>query len=296
MSTVREQGSGDGWTTCGLGHRHWGLHGAAGLLLRPALPFGGETGGEVLLQLRSPWSHHGGTWGVPGGARDLGESAVEAAVREASEEVGLAPSSVRPEAAFLDDHGGWSYTTVVASTLGEIAPHPSSAETDGVRWAADADVAGLPLHLGFSRTWATVRLITPAPVLVVDAANTIGSRPDGWWRDRAGAVRRLRDALAGALTDGMALGLDDAFPDLPLFPEIVLVTEGAARGVESTAGVEVVPAPGSGDDAVVDVVARHATGPRPVLVVTADRELRQRVGALGATSIGPRKVLDLVVT
>src|SRR5690348_6784882 len=52
----------DGWTTCALGHRHWGRAGAAGLLLHRD----GSAGTEVLLQLRAVWSHHGGTWGTPG--------------------------------------------------------------------------------------------------------------------------------------------------------------------------------------------------------------------------------------
>ena len=72
------RGDGDGWVTCDLGHRHWGLYGAAGLLLhRPT-----ATGDEVLLQHRATWSHHGGTWGLLGGARHSDESAVEAALRE----------------------------------------------------------------------------------------------------------------------------------------------------------------------------------------------------------------------
>ncbi|WP_189115525.1 NTP pyrophosphohydrolase [Pilimelia terevasa] len=106
--------------------------------------------------------------------------------------------------------------------------------------------------------------------LVVDAANTIGSVPDGWWRDRAGAVTRLRDALA-ALADEYAA--------------IVLVVEGAARDVPGTPAVRVVSAPASGDDAVVAAVA--AAGP-PCTVVTSDRELRARVTALGAAVRGPR--------
>ncbi|MFJ8464365.1 PIN domain-containing protein [Streptomyces swartbergensis] len=117
-----------------------------------------------------------------------------------------------------------------------------------------------------------------APLLVVvDAANVVGSVPDGWWRDRKGAAERLRDRLA---SDGVA-GVDGPV-------EVVLVVEGAARGVESVAGVRVESAAGSGDDHIVDVVA--AAGARPVLVVTADRELRRRVGELGAEVAGPRSV------
>ncbi|CAL9604635.1 NTP pyrophosphohydrolase [Streptomyces sp. enrichment culture] len=118
----------------------------------------------------------------------------------------------------------------------------------------------------------------PEPLLVVvDAANVVGSVPDGWWRDRRGAAERLRDRLA---THGV--------PGVSGPVEIVLAVEGAARGVESVPGVRVSSAPGSGDDHIVETVA--SAGDRPVLVITADRELRDRVTALGAKVAGPRTV------
>ena len=138
------------------------------------------------------------------------------------------------------------------------------------------------------------------PLLIVDAANVVGSVPDGWWRDRAGAARRLRDALAAAA----AAGLPDGPADLRQPLDVVLVVEGAARriaedavvrsadtnGAESSgADVRVVAAPGSGDDTIVDLVRREG-GPRTVAVVTADRGLRDRVVALGARVLGPRAV------
>lgn len=109
-------------------------------------------------------------------------------------------------------------------------------------------------------------------LLIIDSANVVGSRPDGWWRDRAGAARRLRDSL---------VGLDAG--------EVVLVVEGAARGLESTEGVRVVSAEGSGDDAIVDLVRDEGQG-RQVVVVTADRGLRERVTSLGAGVRGPRSI------
>jgi hypothetical protein len=119
-----------------------------------------------------------------------------------------------------------------------------------------------------------------SPLLViVDAANVVGSVPDGWWRDRRGAAERLRDRLAA-----------DGLPGHSGSAEIVLVVEGAARGVEPVPGVRVESAPGSGDDHIVDLVAR--TADRPRLVVTADRELRRRVTDLGAEVTGPRAVRD----
>jgi len=117
------------------------------------------------------------------------------------------------------------------------------------------------------------------PLLVVDAANVVGSRPDGWWRDRAGATVRLRDSLAPIAHSGR--------PDLPPPLEVVLVVEGAARRVAGTAAVRVVAAAGSGDDAIVALV-RAEVGDRICVVVTADRELRARVTALGAEVRGPR--------
>ncbi|MEU2597262.1 NTP pyrophosphohydrolase [Streptomyces hirsutus] len=114
-------------------------------------------------------------------------------------------------------------------------------------------------------------------LVIVDAANVVGSVPDGWWRDRRGAAERLRDRLA-----------ERGLPGRTGPAEIVLVVEGAARGVEPVPGVRVESAPGSGDDHMVGLVA--GAGERPVLVVTADRELRRRVTALGATVAGPRTV------
>ncbi|BCK67846.1 hypothetical protein Srufu_017990 [Streptomyces libani subsp. rufus] len=119
-------------------------------------------------------------------------------------------------------------------------------------------------------------------LVIVDAANVVGSVPDGWWRDRHGAAERLRDALPGYAAEGLP-GL------VPPPLELVLVVEGAARGVESVEGVRVVAATGSGDDRIVQLVADEAAD-RDCLVVTADRALRDRVQALGARVTGPRAV------
>lgn len=118
-------------------------------------------------------------------------------------------------------------------------------------------------------------------LLVVDAANVVGSVPDGWWRDRAGATERLRDRLVAVARDGLA----EFRPPL----DVVLVVEGAARVVPEAPGVRVVRAPGSGDDAIVELVQREGAG-RRLAVVTADRALRSRVSALGAEVLGPRAV------
>jgi hypothetical protein len=116
------------------------------------------------------------------------------------------------------------------------------------------------------------------PLLVVDGANVVGSVPDGWWRDRAGAAVRLRDRLVPITSAGLA--------DLPGPVEVVLVVEGKARDIPEIEEVRVERAAGSGDDAIVDVVASAPRG-RRVVVVTADRGLRDRVTALGAEVRGP---------
>jgi hypothetical protein len=119
------------------------------------------------------------------------------------------------------------------------------------------------------------------PLLVVDAANVVGSVPDGWWRDRAGATARLRDRLAVLPAAGLA--------DLPGPVEVALVVEGRARDIAETDVVRVVRAPGSGDDAIVELVRNEGSGRRCV-VVTADRGLRARVTSLGAEVRGPSAV------
>jgi hypothetical protein len=110
-------------------------------------------------------------------------------------------------------------------------------------------------------------------VLVVDAANVVGSRPDGWWRDREGATARLLVRLA-ALPGRTLLGPDDAALQCT---GVIAVVEGRARGVTAPEGLRVVRAEGSGDDALVAVVGERAG--TAVLVVTADRGLRARLPA-----------------
>jgi hypothetical protein len=121
-------------------------------------------------------------------------------------------------------------------------------------------------------------------VILVDAANVVGSRPTGWWRDRAGAARTFVEQIRAATEAGR------------LDPPVVVVLEGAAkRGVpEGIAdGVEVVHAPGSGDDAMA-ALAAEAT--EPVILVSADRGLRERVRTTGAQTVGPSWLYERLET
>ncbi len=272
-------GDGDGWANCDAGHRHWGRYGAAGVLL-----YHQES---VLLQKRSRVSIGGGTWGLLGGARHSHEGPVEGALREASEESTLDPSLVRAHWLSSENHGGWSYETVIASTATRVEVGPRSFESAAVAWVPADEVTTLKLFPPFAATWARLSRSLFRVVLVVDTANVMGSRPDGWWRDRRGAAERLRDEIAAA---GPFPGVPGAVADL-CFPEIVMVVEGAASDVASAAGVEVITAPGSGDDAIAELAAPSATDEHRV-VVTADRELRTRCEAAGATVTGPRWLLE----
>jgi 8-oxo-dGTP pyrophosphatase MutT (NUDIX family) len=145
----------DGWITCALGHRHWGRAGAAGLLVHRE----GEAGPEVLLQHRAWWSHHGGTWGTPGGALHDGEPADEGALREVHEELGLTADDLVLGDRSVDDHGGWSYTTVLARPARPIdaAALRLDGESDGVAWLSLAALDEVDLHPGLAASLSRLR-------------------------------------------------------------------------------------------------------------------------------------------
>jgi hypothetical protein len=119
-------------------------------------------------------------------------------------------------------------------------------------------------------------------MLLVDAANVIGSRPTGWWRDRAGASRAFVDEIRAAVESGR------------IEQPVTVVLEGAARRgapAGSGEGVAILHAGGSGDEALLDVVAKAS---EQIVLVTADRELGRRARALGADIAGPGWFLDLL--
>ncbi|MBF4615309.1 NUDIX domain-containing protein [Curtobacterium sp. VKM Ac-1376] len=281
---------GDAWSVGPDGTKAWGRFGAAGLLVD-------DGAGRVLLQHRVEWSHHGGTWGIPGGARHQGEDAVTAALRESAEEAGVPDDAIDLRHTALLDLGFWTYTTVVGRASRPFEPVIADRESLALSWIPIDQVDDLPLHPGFGASWPALRAaVTTTPHVVVDAANVVGSVPDGWWKDRAGAAERLLSSVS-ALAAG---GVSAASLDLPFarwWPRWTVVLEGEARaaGTGGGAGVgvgtpvaEVLRAPAFGDDAIVDAArAAVETGDSPVVVVTADRELRARVEALGAAVRGP---------
>ena len=146
-------------------------------------------------------------------------------------------------------------------------------------------------------------------MVVVDVANVMGARADGWWRDRAGAAARLCREVKALARPG-----DGSPPEVAGVAAWVLVLEGRAReavalladelneldqGLEERdpgepALVRLVSAPGSGDDAIVSVVADAVARDETCLVVTADRELRRRCEELNASVVGPGWLLRLL--
>ena len=145
---------GNGWLLCSNGHRHWGRFGAAGLALVRTTPRH-----QVLLQLRSGWTHEGGTWGLVGGARDSHETVAEAALREAAEEAGVDGSRVTVLGSRVGvDDGDWSYTYVLALAPDDLRVEALTTESDELRWVDLDQVTALPLHAGLGATWPGLRL------------------------------------------------------------------------------------------------------------------------------------------
>jgi hypothetical protein len=129
----------------------------------------------------------------------------------------------------------------------------------------------------------------PVTLLLVDVANVVGSRPDGWWRDRAGATARFLTRLAELR--GRALTAPDG--SRVRCERVVAVVEGQARDVPAPEGVETERAPGSGDDALAARAARLTEAGTPLLVVTADRGLRARLPS-GTAVAGPGWLLAVL--
>jgi 8-oxo-dGTP pyrophosphatase MutT (NUDIX family) len=111
----------------------------------------------ILLQHRVSWSHHGGTWGLPGGARKQGESAVDAALREAAEEATVPRALLRVITTSVLDLGFWSYTTVIVESMEHFEPVIADAESRELRWVPVVEVDGMMLHPAFGEAWPSLR-------------------------------------------------------------------------------------------------------------------------------------------
>ncbi|QCV88883.1 NUDIX domain [Acidipropionibacterium jensenii] len=190
---------GDAWVVTDSGEKFWGVYGAAGLLAV-------DPQRGVLLQHRVGWSHFGGTWGIPGGARHKGETGLEGALRESGEEAGVPRDAVRPRCLSVLDRKVWSYLTVLADVVRPFEPRISDAESLELRWVPLDDVAGFDLHPGFKRSWPAMRqLLQIRPVLVVNCSSVTDP----------GLVDAVEQRGVGAAQLGL--------PGTAWFPEVVRV-------------------------------------------------------------------------
>lgn len=226
--------SGNGWVTCELRHQHWGLFGAAGVLVYVAHPTD-QALSLVLLQRRAQWSHQGGTWALPGGAMDSDETPAEAALREADEECMLDPKLVVPRGLYSDEHGGWAYHTVLAQAAEPLRVHADAYESDEAVWLPAGEVDHLDLHPGFAASWPVLREALVPVTVFVDGTTQSGPG------DPVHAGRRLHARLTDLARTGLA-GLPDGVPGPALarwYPDYVLVLEeAAAAAAASTAAAD----------------------------------------------------------
>jgi 8-oxo-dGTP pyrophosphatase MutT (NUDIX family) len=149
---------GDGFITLADGSRRWGRYGAAGILARHCVR--GDP--AYFVARRSEYCHRGGTWAIPGGALDQGEEPLTGALREFVEEIGVTIDGFDVVTVHEDDHGGWSYWTVVVDVAERFAvPSTLHWETAEVRWVTAGELARLELFDAFEATIRHLGLLAP---------------------------------------------------------------------------------------------------------------------------------------
>lgn len=150
--THREPHNGDGFILCSCGKRHWGIAGAGGICA--VRQEGGRN--QVLLQLRSTWSHGGGTWSIPGGAIEWSESALAGALREFEEETAISADELTIGESHVLDHGDWSYTTFIGQCGAETSV-AANGESEVLEWFDIDEPLPQPLHHSFAQAWPHLR-------------------------------------------------------------------------------------------------------------------------------------------
>jgi 8-oxo-dGTP diphosphatase len=133
------------------------------------------------MQQRAASSHEGGTWGIPGGARDSHETPVQAALREAAEEAGVVADDVEVTGLWHDDHDGWEYTTVVANVVRRMNI-VAGAESAKLRWTPVGEIDGLVLHPGFAAAWPKLKqsMTVSDPHVFDRTDNKVSWKPQQW--------------------------------------------------------------------------------------------------------------------
>jgi 8-oxo-dGTP diphosphatase len=153
--------SGDGFVTLADGTLRWGRFGAAGVLVRCP---GDDGSRSYFLARRSEWCHQGGCWAIPGGALHHGETPVDGALREFVEEVGDVLGEFAVVDVHQDDHGGWSYWTVIIEVTEPFAaPTAFNWETAETGWIPHDRLGGLDLHSAFRQTLGQLGYLPEPP-------------------------------------------------------------------------------------------------------------------------------------
>ena len=248
--------SGDAWVQSPQGVSYWGTFGAAGLLVHDP-----ERG--ILLQLRSSWSHHGGTWGIPGGARHEDESAVQGALREAGEEAGVPAEDLRLVFSNLLDLGFWSYTTVVVETIRPFDPKIGDAESLELRWVPVDEVSSLDLHPGFGASWDRLR-----PELDRRISIAIDSR--GQYGALEADARTL--AQKGIPAPALGVGFHTRWPQIVMVSDLPVGIAGLTE----------------------DLLKRAPEGQDMVIVFTDDHRLAADVESLGGSVLDHSVLAGLI--
>jgi 8-oxo-dGTP diphosphatase len=144
--------NGDGFVTLSDGSVRWGRYGAAGVLARAA--------DQYFVAQRSAHCHQGGTWAIPGGALHSDESPLDGALREFAEEIGVALDRYEIVTVHEDDHGGWSYWTVVVDLPETFEPPDRTHwETSAMAWVTADELRQLDLHPAFRATLGRLALV-----------------------------------------------------------------------------------------------------------------------------------------
>jgi 8-oxo-dGTP pyrophosphatase MutT (NUDIX family) len=257
--------SGNGWVTCAQGHQHWGLFGAAGLLVYVPHPTD-QALSLVLLQRRSRWSHQGGTWALPGGAMDSEETPAEAALREADEECMLDPKLVVPRGMSSDDHGGWAYHTVLAQAAEPVRVRSDTYESDEALWLPAAEVDRRELHPGFAASWPVLRAALLPLTVFIDGTGTLAARLGA--ADQADAGSRLYARLTELTRTGVTAPPDSVLDQALAcwYPDYVLVLEEEAAAAAGAAAA--------------DLAADEARKAKRTSRVTWDQPLTVRTGEI----------------
>ena len=260
---------GDAWVVAETGERFWGRFGAAGLLaLDPAR--------GVLLQHRAPWSHFGGTWGIPGGALHQGESPHAGALREAHEEAGVPHGAVRLRAIEVLDRQIWRYTTVIADVQHPFDPVAGDAESIELRWVPTHQVGALDLHPAFAQAWPGLLPLTRTrPVIVVDGSSSAPGPGEPTGHSHAAASAALLERLDRVAERGVAahhLGLDGE----RWYPQIDVVLDRPVSDGDPAARVTVARDGEAPLDALVRRAHERTADGCSVVVVTDDHGIGER--------------------